>query len=179
MVNFTPWIKKARAPWWRKSKPSARIQQQETPYVPPTPGDTQFENPKPSATPPPALSQGKKVTASSQFNQLGYEAAKAVDGDPRTRWASDFAARSGWLEVDLGEEKEINRVRLSEVEWHETREFAIEFKQGDVWKEVARGTTIGKEEELSFPPVKAQVVRLNVLKAEHAINLNEFQVFEK
>ena len=90
-----------------------------------------------------------------------------------------LAARSGWLEVDLGEEKEINRVRLSEVEWHETREFAIEFKQGDVWKEVARGTTIGKEEELSFPPVKAQVVRLNVLKAEHAINLNEFQVFEK
>ena len=151
----------------------------ETPYVPPTPGDTQFENPKPSATPPPALSQGKKVTASSQFNQPGYEAAKAVDGDPRTRWASDFAARSGWLEVDLGEEKEISRVRLSEVEWPETREFAIEIKQGDVWKEVARGTTIDKEKELSFPPVKAQVVRLNVLKAEHAINLNEFQVFEK
>ena len=151
----------------------------ETPYVPPTPGDTQFENPKPSANPPPALSQGKKVTTSSQFNQPGYEAAKAVDGDPRTRWASDFAARSGWLEVDLGEEKEISRVRLSEVEWPETREFAIEIKQGDVWKEVARGTTIDKVKALSFPPVKAQAVRLNVLKAEHAINLNEFQVFEK
>jgi hypothetical protein len=101
------------------------------------------------------LSQGNKVKASNQFNQPGYEAAKAVDGDPRTRWPSIFAARSGWLEVDLGEEKEINPVRLSEVEWPETREFAIENKQGDVWKEVARGTTIGKEEELSFPPVKA------------------------
>jgi len=94
-----------------------------------------------------------------------------VEGDPRTRWASGFAARSGWLEVDLGEEKEISRVRLSEVEWAETREFAIEIKQGDVWKEVARGTTIDKEKELSFPPVKAQVVRLNVLKAEHAARL--------
>ena len=102
-----------------------------------------------------------------------------MDGDLRTRWASDFAARSGWLEVDLGEEKEISRVRLSEVEWPETREFAIEIKQGDVWKEVACGTTIDKVKALSFPPVKAQAVRLNVLKAEHAINLNEFQVFEK
>lgn len=49
----------------------------ETPYVPPTPGDTQFENPKPSANPPPALSQGKKVTTSSQFNQPGYEGRKS------------------------------------------------------------------------------------------------------
>ena len=151
----------------------------ETPYELPVGDDTQIEQPKPCATPPPALSQGKKATASSQFNQPGYEAAKAVDGDPKTRWASDFAARSGWVEVDLGEEKEIGRVRLSEIEWPETREFVIEIKQGDAWKEVARGTTIGANKEVNFPFDKAQIVRLNILKAEHAINLNEFEVFAK
>ena len=127
--------------------------------------------------PPPPLSQGKPVTVSSQFDQSGYDAARAVDGDLKTRWASDFAARSGWLAVDLGEEHEIGRVWISEIEWPETREFAIEIKQGDTWKQVAHGTTIGSDKEIIFPPVKARVVRLNVSKAVRPININEFQVF--
>jgi alpha-L-fucosidase len=102
-----------------------------------------------------------------------------VDGDPRTRWASDIAARSGWIEIDLGAEKEIARVKIDEIEWPETREFAIEVKQGDAWKEVARGATIGANKQITFAPVKARFVRLNVLKAERAININEFSVFEK
>ncbi len=133
---------------------------------------------QPAYQPPPLpLSQGKQVTVSSQFDQPGYDAARAVDGDLKTRWASDFAARSGWLAVDLGEEHEIGRVWISEIEWPETREFAIEIKQGDTWKQVAHGTTIGPDKEIIFPPVKARVVRLNVTKAVRPININEFQVF--
>lgn len=127
--------------------------------------------------PPVPLSQGKPVKVSSQFDQPGYNAARAVDGDLATRWASDFAARSGWIETDLGEEKEIGRVWIAEIEWPETREFAIEIKQGDTWIAVAHGTTIGADKEIVFPPVKARFVRLNVLKAERPININEFQVF--
>lgn len=133
---------------------------------------------QPAYQPPPEpLSQGKRVTVSSQFNEPGYDASRAVDGDLTTRWASDFAARSGWLAVDLGAEQEIGRVWISEIEWPETREFAIEIKQGDTWKEIARGTTIGPDRELVFPPVKARMIRLNVSKAERPININEFQVF--
>ncbi len=129
--------------------------------------------------PPPPLSQGKPVTVSSQFKEPGYDAARAVDGDLKTRWASDFAARSGWLAVDLGEEKEIGRVWISEIEWPETREFAIEVKQGDAWQEVARGTTIGADKDITFAPVKARRIRLNVFKAAGPININEFQVFSR
>lgn len=127
--------------------------------------------------PAPPLSQGKPATASSTFAEPGFEPARAVDGDPATRWASDFAARDGWLAVDLGEEKEIGRVLVSEIEWQETREFAIEIKQGDTWKEIARGTTIGPDKNIEFPPVRAREVRLHVFKAERAININEFQIF--
>ena len=81
--------------------------------------------------------------------------------------------------MDLGEEKEIGRVVVSEIEWPETREFAIEIKQGDAWKDVARGTTIGVDKEITFTPVKARQVRINVSKAERAININEFQVFAR
>jgi hypothetical protein len=128
--------------------------------------------------PAPPLSQGKPVTASSQFNQPGYEAANANDGDPKTRWASDFNARSGWLEIDLGSEKMIGSVMLSEIEWPETREFLIEIKQGETYKEIARGTTIGRDKELVLTnPGQARQVRLNVLKSERAININEFQIY--
>ena len=129
------------------------------------------------ATPPPPVSQGRTVTVSSQFAEPGYDPARAVDGDLKTRWASDFAARSGWLAVDLGGEKEIAGVWISEVEWPETQEFAIEVKQAGAWKEVARGTTIGSDCSIDFPPVRTREVRLNVFKAQRPININEFQVF--
>lgn len=114
---------------------------------------------------------------SSQFDQPGYEAARAVDGDIGTRWASDLQARSGWLAVDLCEEREIGRVWISEIEWPETLEFAIEVRQGDTWREVARGTTIGADKAVEFAPVRAREVRLNVFRAKRPININEFQVF--
>ena len=126
--------------------------------------------------PAPPLSQGKPITASSQFDQPGYEPAKANDGDPATRWASGFEARSATLAIDLGEEAEIAGVFLSEIEWPETREFRIEVKRGGDWREVARGTTLGADKSISFPPLRAREIRLNVLKAERAININEFQV---
>jgi len=128
-------------------------------------------------TPPVSLAQGKPITASSQFTEPGYDAKLANDGDPKTRWASDFQARSGWLEIDLGEEKEIGSFLVSEIEWKETREFAIEVKEGDAWKEVARGTTIGTDKDIPVAPVKARHVRLHVKQSANAININEFQVF--
>ncbi len=102
---------------------------------------------------------------------------RANDGDPKTRWASDYNARSGWLEIDLGEEKEIGSFLVSEIDWKETRAFTIEVKQGESWKEVARGTTIGTDKEIPITPVKARNVRLNIAEAAMAININEFQVF--
>jgi len=39
-------------------------------------------------------------------------AAYAVDGDPSTRWASEFGRRPQWLEVDLGASVPIGKVRL-------------------------------------------------------------------
>ncbi len=126
---------------------------------------------------PGPLSQGKRVTVSSQFNEPGYDAARAVDGDLKTRWASDFAARDGWLAVDLGEEKEIGSVWISEIEWPEAQEFTVELKQGEMWKEIARGTTIGADKTIEFPPVHAREIRLHVLQAKRPININEFQIF--
>ena len=41
-----------------------------------------------------------------------YPAKNAVDGDPATRWSSEWSDPQ-WITVDLGSESEISRVKLS------------------------------------------------------------------
>lgn len=56
------------------------------------------------------ISHYKPVSASSyESNTLAPE--HAVDGDPKTRWSSLFTDHE-WLEVDLGAEHQVNRVKL-------------------------------------------------------------------
>lgn len=128
-------------------------------------------------TRPVSLAQGKPVTTSSHFDEPGYDLKLANDGDLRTRWASGHQARSGWLEIDLGKDLEIGSFVISEIEWPETCEFAVEVKQGAEWQEVALGTTIGADKSITITPTTARYVRLNVKQSADAININEFQVF--
>src|SRR5690349_10266433 len=58
------------------------------------------------------LSQGKPATASS-IEGSGFEAAKAVDGNASTRWASIEGHDPEWIQVDLGSTQAISRVKLT------------------------------------------------------------------
>jgi len=132
-----------------------------------------IKNPPP--LPAPALSEGKPATASSIWDK-NYDAAKAFDGDEATRWGAAIGARAGWLEVDLGNETHIGRVTVIE-KFKRIQEFAVEYRQGEAWKELAHGTTVGPEKQIDFPPVSARRVRLNILKASDTPTVEEFQVF--
>ena len=132
-----------------------------------------IKNPPPHLAP--ALSEGKPATASSIWNK-DYDAAKAFDGDEDTRWGATNGARAGWLEVDLGNETSICRATVIET-FKRIQEFAIEYRQGETWKELAHGTTVGPEKQIDFPPVSARHVRLNILKASDTPTIEEFQVF--
>ena len=123
------------------------------------------------------VSTRKPITASSTWPGTGYEASKANDSDLMTRWGAAGDPREGALTIDLGEETGISRVWIAETDFAHTREFSIEVMQSGAWKEIARGTTIGKDKALEFPSIKSRQVRLNILKAEGPININEFQVF--
>ena len=103
--------------------------------------------------PPVSLGQGKPITASSQFNEPGYEASNSPTtaipkpAGPRTSTRAPVGSKS-----TSARKRKSARVLVSEIEWKETREFTIEVKQGDAWKEVARGTTIGANKDIAFPP---------------------------
>ncbi|MFF2369820.1 discoidin domain-containing protein [Agromyces sp. NPDC058110] len=66
----------------------------------------------PAAAAPVNLSQGKPATASSVESADYTPASAAVDGNPATRWSSQWSDPQ-WLQVDLGQVSDIDRVDLT------------------------------------------------------------------
>jgi alpha-L-fucosidase len=132
--------------------------------------------PLPPAASSAVLPGGMKARASSVWN-AEYSAAKACDGDESTRWGAKVESRAGWLELDLGAEKEIGRALVMEFGYHRTEQFAIESKVGDAWKPLVTGTTIAGRRVYDFAPVRARVFRLNIIKANEVPTIEEFQLF--
>ena len=134
-----------------------------------------IRNPPPQVTAAVPLSQGKTATAPSSWTKE-YGPDKAVDGEKSTRWAAASGSLSGWLEVDLGKDEQVGHVQIIEQSGPRTKEFTVEYRVGDTWKELARGTTIGENKMINFPPVTARHVRLNILKASGVPTIDEFCV---
>jgi hypothetical protein len=139
---------------------------------------------EPPEPPVPPVSAGKAATAFSTYARSpGYEADKAFDGDLDTRWSAEAGTHDGWLEVDLGQDYVIDRAMIDETSYPNVAEFALEYRAGDAWKEMARGTTIGSELYVTFDPVRARRVRLHILRIKDnpdpnfVATINEFQLF--
>ncbi|MBM4154367.1 MAG: hypothetical protein FJ221_04995 [Lentisphaerae bacterium] len=130
-----------------------------------------FFNGKP--IPQPAAAPRAPWRASSEWGP-GYEAGKACDGDEATRWGAAPESRSGWLEIDLGAEREIGRAVVMEIAFPRTEAFAIEARTGDAWKPLVTGTTIAGRRAFDFAPVKARFVRLNITAANEVPTIEEF-----
>jgi alpha-L-fucosidase len=134
-----------------------------------------IRNPPP--LPPAPLSSGKPGRASSIWPDPGYEADKSFDDDDTSRWGAAADARSGWLEVDLGEPALVGRAVVMELGYHRTQEFRIEVQDGDAWKPLVTGTVLAGERAFDFPPVTARVFRLNILSASEVPTIEEFQLY--
>jgi alpha-L-fucosidase len=111
----------------------------------------------------------------SEYSQ-DYAAGQAFDDDNATRWSAVGKDRSGWLEVDLGKEEKVGRIVIIEASFSRTEEYSVEYKAGEDWKEISRGTKIGEEKVIDFTPVDARCVRLNILKANDTPTIDEFRV---
>ncbi|MEU8265242.1 discoidin domain-containing protein [Micromonospora sp. NPDC048999] len=85
------------------------------------------------------LSVGRPATASSQEGP-GFAAALAVDGDPGTRWASQWSDPQ-WIRIDLGATAAISRVVL---QWEAAygRAFQLQTSDDDAtWRTIYSTTT--------------------------------------
>jgi alpha-L-fucosidase len=127
-----------------------------------------------------SLTEGKKATASNVFQKNNhYGAAKAVDGDDHTRWATDGSTGPCWLEVDLGQPQTFDRAVIQECVDYGVRvkAFELQYKDGDEWKTFHSGKAIGRNLEVKFAPVTARHVRLNITEGQGGPTIFEFQIF--
>jgi len=125
-----------------------------------------------------SVAAGKKAKASNVYRKMStYGPDKALDDDPETRWATDAGTREAWLEVDLGKPTAIARASVHEAYASRVQEFELQCRDGDAWRTVARGTTLGERRDLKFEPVTARVVRLNLLRCTEGPSIWEFQLF--
>ncbi len=124
-----------------------------------------------------SLTRGRQATGSNVYMQMKEVGpAMAVDGDNSSRWATDADVTSAWLEVDLDQPATFGRALIQEA-YDRVQEFELQYRDGDEWLTWARGTTIGAEFVIRFPPVTARSVRLNVVKSIGGPTICEFHLY--
>ncbi|MDR0270185.1 DUF4855 domain-containing protein [Paenibacillus sp.] len=130
------------------------------------------------------LAQNKKAEASSvEGGSPNYQPEKAVDGFPATRWASDYTNNS-WYQVDLGETKEFDTVRIS---WEYARAKTYKILVSDDkqnWTSVIKDndgiiTARDGKETVHFEPVKARYVKFQGIErnTDYGYSFYEFGVY--
>ena len=149
---------------------------------------------KPENDPPPLLPQEemdvvhktgnlafqKPVSVSSVESAYQNFPEKAVDGDPKTRWSSEWQMDPSWIAVDLEERTTVSRVNLS-WEWSYAKEYEIQVSDDEEnWKTVYHTDAgSGNEEEIVFSPVEARHVRVYCIKRalQWGYSLYEVEVY--
>jgi len=127
---------------------------------------------------PENLAAKAKASASSAWGD-GYEAPKAVDGDPATRWNSRGDDKDGcWIELAWEKPVRFDRVVIDECMDFGPRIQAWRLLAGsEDLAEVARGTDVGPGRTVRLAqPVEARRLRLVVEKASVVPTIWEIEV---
>jgi alpha-L-fucosidase len=108
-----------------------------------------------------------RPTASNVYqNNVGtYGPARAIDGNAGTRWATDEGVTEAVFEAELIEPGSVGGVAFDEEFAPRVQEFEVDLRVGGAWTTIHRGTTIGRGFRATFEPVKADALRLRILRS--------------
>jgi hypothetical protein len=121
-----------------------------------------------------------QATASASSVWPGYEAALANDGSALTRWNSREGEKDGtWLALTWSEPVRFDRVVVDETrEWGpRVQEWVLEAREGDEWRPLANGTTLGPVHRIDLPLTTARELRLRMPHATSTPTMNEMDVY--
>ena len=134
------------------------------------------------------LAFGKTARASSEqihqdkFGNVIEEnfASKAIDGNLKTRWcAAGKSAPQTW-QVDLGEEKNFQCIKIVWEQSAATYDYSVELScDSKVWKKiVAPAKTDGQQILLTFPETRARHVRITIhgIQEHYLASISEVEV---
>ena len=94
----------------------------------------------------------------------GRDAKALLDGKQTTYWTNTGKDTAATVEFSLEEAKTFDVLLLQENirAGQRIEQFVLEYKEGEEWKKIAEGTTVGYKRLLRFQPVTASRVRLRI-----------------
>lgn len=126
------------------------------------------------------LAANARVEASSYRGDSDtFAPGNVTDCDKQSYWATDDRVTTGSLEIDLGETFTVKYVVIQEFIQlgQRVKRFSVEVFNGNAWKKVAEGTTIGYKRILKLDPVQASRVRVNIEDAKACVVISAVEVY--
>ncbi|MDE3057002.1 MAG: alpha-L-fucosidase [Bacteroidota bacterium] len=127
------------------------------------------------------FARGASVNSSNtRGNDVQYSAENVVDGDPDTYWATDDSVTNASLILRLSKKATFDCLLLQEyiLLGQRVESFSVEWLDGNRWRELASGTTIGHKRLLRFSPVTTDEVRLVIHRSRCAPLISAFSLYK-
>ena len=122
-----------------------------------------------------------KATASVVFDQTAtYQAGRAIDGDPETRWATPAGTGECWLQLESPKPLTFARIEIDEefAQPHSrVKRFELQSLDAGKWTTFHTGTALGARFQTTFNEVTAETIRLRVLDASEGPTISEIRLF--
>ncbi|GGF66762.1 alpha-L-fucosidase [Paenibacillus albidus] len=115
----------------------------------------------------------------SETKDEAHQTSCLLDGDRNTFWCPCEGTEQAWIELDLQEKKIFDRLVLTEPiqTGQRIESFVLEYKDGDDWKMLYRGTVVGYKRIACFAPVTARYLRLTIHESRWCPALSGFGVY--
>ena len=126
------------------------------------------------------LAAGKIAhTSNVRGGSTEFSGQQALDGNPKTYWASDDSVTAVSLEVDLGKTEKFNVVCIQELIalGQRVQAFHLEVWDDSGWKTMAKGTTIGYKRLIRIPATTAQRLKLVIDESRACPVIAEFGLY--
>ena len=91
-------------------------------------------------------------------------------------FATDDGIRQAWVSADFRKPEEFQKVSISEAYPGRVQKFEFQYRDGNDWKTIFNGATLGADFQKDFAPVIAQEFRLNILDATQGPTIDEIQL---
>lgn len=118
-------------------------------------------------------------SSSFRGNSPLYSASKVIDGNKDTYWTTNDNILTGNIEIDLAKKQAIKYLVLQEYIrlGQRVKTFTVEAWQGNAWKEIATGTTIGYKRIFSLAPLETDKLRINITGSKACPVISNIDVF--
>jgi alpha-L-fucosidase len=121
-----------------------------------------------------------RVDASSYRGEhQDFAPINSTDENPESYWTTDDGIKSGSIEITLKEPVQIKYIVLQEYikSGQRVKAFQVEVKEGNEWRKVGEGTTIGYKRILKVDSVSAREIRVTIIDSKACPMISNISIF--